>query len=202
MLFESSCKRARGLRARLNIPNRKFFHSIAQAIRRQAGGESVCFKHDGNRLELARRASGALPGSGNGARTNVRRNRSFNANRLSAGCAQDCASVQDPLNRGGATINDQGDVTVVSRAATNATYAVSFVSGDGTQSTSIDNLKTDNHGNGALRKDAFFKFGTVGAGNVVLSSGGEPSPSPGCRSQRRSRVGARFSARPWYAVRM
>ncbi|MGB0060365.1 hypothetical protein [Candidatus Binatus sp.] len=84
-----------------------------------------------------------------------------------------CASVQDPLSRGGATINDQGDVTViVVGAATNTTYAVSLVSNDGTQSTSIGNLKTGVNGNGALRKDAFFKFGTVGAGNVVLTSGG------------------------------
>lgn len=84
-----------------------------------------------------------------------------------------CASTQDPLKRGGATISDQGDVTViVFGAATNTTYAVSFVSGDGTQSTSIGNLKTNNNGDGAFRRDAFFKFGTVGAGNVVLSSGG------------------------------
>ena len=84
-----------------------------------------------------------------------------------------CASVQDPLSRGGATINDQGDVTViVVGAATNTTYAVSLVSNDGTQSTSIGSLKTGVDGNGALRKDAFFKFGTVGAGNVVLTSGG------------------------------
>ena len=85
-----------------------------------------------------------------------------------------CASVQDPLTRGGATINDQGDVTViVVGAATNTTYAVSLVSNDGTQSTSIGSLKTGVDGNGAFRKDAFFKFGTVGAGNVVLSNGGE-----------------------------
>ncbi len=84
-----------------------------------------------------------------------------------------CAATQDPLNRGGATISDQGDVTViVFGAATNTTYAVSIVSNDGTQSTSIGNLKTDATGDGAFRKDAFFKFGTVGAGNVVLSSGG------------------------------
>lgn len=84
-----------------------------------------------------------------------------------------CASVQDPLKRGGATINDQGDVTViVVGAATNATYAVSLVSNDGTQTTSIGNLKTGVDGNGAFRKDAFFKFGTVGAGNVVLSNAG------------------------------
>ena len=84
-----------------------------------------------------------------------------------------CASAQDPLTRGGATINDQGDVTViVFGAATNATYAVALVSNDGTQTTSIGNLKTGAHGDGAFRKDAFFKFGTVGAGNVTLSSGG------------------------------
>jgi hypothetical protein len=84
-----------------------------------------------------------------------------------------CASVQDPLTRGGATINDQGDVTViVVGAATNTTYAVSLVSNDGTQSTSIGSLKTGVDGNGAFRKDAFFKFGTVGAGNVVLSNAG------------------------------
>jgi len=84
-----------------------------------------------------------------------------------------CAEVQDPLKRGGATINDQGDVTViVVGAATNTTYAVSLVSNDGTQTTSIGNLKTGADGNGAFRKDAFFKFGTVGAGNVVLTGGG------------------------------
>ena len=84
-----------------------------------------------------------------------------------------CASSQDPLKRGGATISDQGDVTVlVFGAATNTKYAVSFVSNDGTQTTAIGNLTTDKNGDGAFRKDAFFKFGTVGAGNVVLSSSG------------------------------
>ena len=38
--------------------------------------------------------------------------------------------------------------------------------------TSLGNLKTGVEGDGAFRKDAFFKFGTVGAGNVVLTSGG------------------------------
>jgi hypothetical protein len=84
-----------------------------------------------------------------------------------------CATVQDPLKGGGATISDEGDVTVtVFGAATNTTYAVKLVSNDGTQSTSIDNLMTDADGNGAMRKEAFFKFGTVGAGNIVLSSAG------------------------------
>jgi hypothetical protein len=79
----------------------------------------------------------------------------------------------DPLGRGIATISNEGDVTVaITGAATNTTYAVSFVSGDGTQTTSLGNLMTGSHGDGAFRKNAFFKFGTVGAGNVVLSSGG------------------------------
>ncbi len=82
-----------------------------------------------------------------------------------------CAGVNDPLKRGIATINDMGDVTVaVDGAATNTTYAVAFVSGDGTQSTSLGNLMTGPKGDGAIRHDAFFKFGTVGAGNVVLST--------------------------------
>ena len=55
-----------------------------------------------------------------------------------------CASSQDPLKRGGATISDQGDVTVlVFGAATNTKYAISFVSNDGTQTTAIGNLTTD-----------------------------------------------------------
>jgi len=83
-----------------------------------------------------------------------------------------CASTQDPLKGGGATISDQGDVTViVYGAATNTTYTVTFVSGDGSQSAPIGSLTTGAHGDGALRKDAFYKFGTVGAGNVVLSGG-------------------------------
>ena len=84
-----------------------------------------------------------------------------------------CAATQDPLTRGGAAISDQGDVTViVFGAATNTTYTVSMVSGDGSQSASIGSFKTDENGDGYLRKDAFYKLGTVGAGNVVLSSGG------------------------------
>ena len=84
-----------------------------------------------------------------------------------------CAASQDPLTRGGATISAQGDVTViVFGAATNTTYNVSLVSNDGTQTLAIDSFMTDASGDGYLRKDAYFKFGTVGAGNVVLSSSG------------------------------
>jgi hypothetical protein len=86
-----------------------------------------------------------------------------------------CASTQDPLQGGGATITNEGDVTVtVIGAATNSSYTVNFVSNDGTQSTTLGTLMTGAGGNGSLRKEAFFKFGTVGAGNVVLTStGGE-----------------------------
>jgi hypothetical protein len=81
-----------------------------------------------------------------------------------------CAPTQDPLNGGGATISDEGDVTVtVFGAATNTTYTITFVSNNGTQTTSIGSLKTGVLGNGAFRKEAMFKFGTVGAGNVVLT---------------------------------
>jgi len=81
-----------------------------------------------------------------------------------------CASSQDSLKRGGATISDQGDVTVlVFGAPPNTKWAISLVSNDGTQTTAIGNLTTDSNGDGAFRKDAFFKFGTVGAGNVVLT---------------------------------
>jgi hypothetical protein len=87
-----------------------------------------------------------------------------------------CAGIQDPLKNGGVTIDDQGDVTIiVNGAATDTTYAASLVSNDGTQNTLIGNLKTGVRGQGALRKDAFFKFGTVGAGNVVLTSGAGPN---------------------------
>jgi hypothetical protein len=85
-----------------------------------------------------------------------------------------CAASQDPLQGGGAIINDQGDVTVtVFGAATNTTYNISLVSNDGTQTTSLGSLTTGPAGNGAMREEAFFKFGTVGAGNVVLSHNGE-----------------------------
>ncbi len=84
-----------------------------------------------------------------------------------------CATVQDPLKRGGATISDQGDVTVtVFGAATNTTYSVSFVSNDGTQTARDWQSEDRCRGKRRVRKDAFFKFGTVGAGNVVLTSAG------------------------------
>jgi hypothetical protein len=85
-----------------------------------------------------------------------------------------CAASQDPLAGGGATIDDQGNVTVtVFGAATNTTYTVSLVSNDGSQTTSLGSLMTGPGGNGAMREEAFFKFGTVGAGNVVLAHNGE-----------------------------
>ena len=122
---------------------------------------------------ITRRASGALPGVGIGACANVRRSAGSMQIGCDAGIAYDLRVEPGSAQAGGATISDQGDVTVlVFGAATNTKYAVSFVSNDGTQTTAIGNLTTDKNGDGAFRKDAFFKFGTVGAGNVVLSSSG------------------------------
>ena len=85
-----------------------------------------------------------------------------------------CAASQDPLKGGGAVISDQGDVTVtVFGAATNTTYSISLVSNDGTQMITLGSLMTGPDGNGAMRKEAVFKFGKVGAGNVVLTHNGE-----------------------------
>ncbi len=83
-----------------------------------------------------------------------------------------CAASQDPLKGGGAVISDEGDVTVtVFGAATNTNYTITFASNAiPPQSTTIGSFMTDAGGNGHFRKDAFFKFGTVGAGNVVLTS--------------------------------
>ena len=106
-----------------------------------------------------------------------------------------CATVQDPLKHGGATINDQGDVTIiVVGAATNTTYAVSLVSNDGTHTTSIGSLKTGVAGDGAFRKDAFFKFGTVGAGNVVLTSGASKVSARTNPDARKNATGAASNA--------
>ena len=83
-----------------------------------------------------------------------------------------CAASQDPLKGGGAVISDEGDVTVtVIGAATNTMYTITFASNAiPPQTTMIGSLMTNANGNGNFRKDAFFKFGTVGAGNVVLTS--------------------------------
>jgi hypothetical protein len=83
-----------------------------------------------------------------------------------------CAATQDPLKGGGAVISDEGDVTVtVFGGATNTSYAITFASNAiPPQTTTLGSLMTDANGNGHFRKDAFFKFGTVGSGNVVLTS--------------------------------
>lgn len=83
-----------------------------------------------------------------------------------------CASSQDSLKSGGAAISDQGDVTVtVVGAPPNTTYAVTFVNPTSTPSSiSIGTFKTGSKGNGAFRKDAYFKIDTVGAGNIVVNS--------------------------------
>ena len=108
-----------------------------------------------------------------------------------------CAASQDPLKGGGAVISDEGDVTVtVLGAATNTTYTITFASNAiPPQSTMIGSLMTNANGNGNFRKDAFFKFGTVGAGNVVLtSSAGEEFVTGLTVSTDRFRDAARFPA--------
>lgn len=93
-----------------------------------------------------------------------------------------CASVttpallsgcgSDPLTRGAASVNDQGDVEiVVVGAGAGETYAAVFRSPDGSSSFSIGNLATDGNGNGTIRKDSFFSLGKAGAGNIVLTRG-------------------------------
>ena len=65
-----------------------------------------------------------------------------------------------------------GDVTiVVNGAATNTDYTVKFAANDGSSSTTLGDLMTGAKGNGSLRALAFFKFGVVGAGNIVIDNG-------------------------------
>lgn len=79
----------------------------------------------------------------------------------------------DPLKGGRVSINNVGDVTVdIDGALTNTTYSVAFVAFDGSASTPLGTAMTNARGNATLRKPQFFPFGTVGAGNVVVSNGG------------------------------
>ncbi len=85
-----------------------------------------------------------------------------------------CAGTADPLTQGMATIDGVGDVDVeIAGAAASQTYAVVFRSPNGGSSTSIGNLTTDASGDGSLRDKTFFAFGSVGAGNIVLTRGGD-----------------------------
>ncbi len=80
----------------------------------------------------------------------------------------------DPLTQGMATIDGVGDVDVeVSGAAATETYGVVFRSPNGGSSIPIGNLTTGSSGDGSLREKTFFAFGSVGAGNLVLTRGGD-----------------------------
>jgi hypothetical protein len=105
--------------------------------------------------------------------------RTAGAASLSAPLVQ-CASVavpavlsgcgSDPLTRGAASINDQGDLEiVVVGAGANQTYTAVFRSPDGTTLSSIGNLVTDASGNGTITKNTLFALGKAGAGNIVLA---------------------------------
>ncbi len=80
----------------------------------------------------------------------------------------------DPLTQGMATIDNVGNVDVeVSGAGATETYAVVFRSPNGSSSTPVGNLTTDSSGDGSLREKTFFAFGSVGAGNLVLTRSGD-----------------------------
>jgi len=73
-----------------------------------------------------------------------------------------------------ATIDSAGNVDVeVAGAAVSQTYAVVFRPPNGSSSTPIGNLTTDSSGDGSLREKTFFAFGSVGAGNLVLTRSGD-----------------------------
>jgi len=93
-------------------------------------------------------------------------------NSVAVPAALSCPGTSDPLKNGFASINAMGDVTVVvTGAATNTSYTATFVANDSSSSTTLGSLMTGPKGNGYLRALAFFKFGTVGAGNIVIDNG-------------------------------
>ncbi|MFZ0887785.1 MAG: hypothetical protein WA005_04975 [Candidatus Binataceae bacterium] len=93
-----------------------------------------------------------------------------------AGLSCTASATQDALKFGHATVDDSGGVTfTMESGAPNTTFAVSYVSVDGSQSVSIANLVTNAKGNGALREDHFWAgVGKVGAGNFVLTQSVPP----------------------------
>ena len=79
-----------------------------------------------------------------------------------------CASSQDPLTRGNAAIDNDGDVDIVLIGAGAAqTYTAFFHSIDGSE-VQLANINTGPNGNGSTSKSTEFSFGKRGAGYVVL----------------------------------
>jgi hypothetical protein len=79
-----------------------------------------------------------------------------------------CASSQDPLTRGVATIDGEGDLDVVLvGAGTAQPYTVFFHSIDGNE-IQLATITTGPNGNGSKSKYSQFAFGKNGAGYIVL----------------------------------
>jgi len=79
-----------------------------------------------------------------------------------------CASSQDPLSRGNAVIDNQGNLDVVLVGAGAAqTYTAFFHSIDGSE-VQLANINTGPNGNGSKSKFTEFSLGKRGAGYIVL----------------------------------
>ena len=79
----------------------------------------------------------------------------------------------DPLTRGVASIDNEGnlDVTLVGAGSAEA-YQIVFRSPDGTQSVSLGMVTTGAGGNASKEESVAFALGKVGAGNIVLTRTG------------------------------
>ncbi len=80
----------------------------------------------------------------------------------------------DPLGGGSVNISDEGELDLaIAGAGANETYAVVFRSPDGSQNVTItNNLVTGAKGSADLHKEIAFPLGKAGAGNIVITRGG------------------------------
>ena len=73
--------------------------------------------------------------------------------------------------KGSVTISDTGELTIsLTNANFNTTYTANFVALDGSASVALGSVQTDKNGDKTVRMPGAFKFGVVGAGNVVVTS--------------------------------
>ena len=101
----------------------------------------------------------------------------------------------DPMTSGSASIDDEGDLDIsISGADTSATYTVALVGPGG--STPLPNLTTGPHGNGVVSRPGFFKFGKIGAGNIVLSRVGSTQFVTGIAIEASNGTHSRVDFRP------
>jgi hypothetical protein len=88
-----------------------------------------------------------------------------------------CAAKNDPLTDGSTSLDDVGTFTLsVTGALTDTSYTVTYEAIDGSSPPlSIGQFMTGPKGDGSLRKAGLEKFGTSGAGIVVVSSTSPPA---------------------------